>query len=248
MCNEESLIHDLTRELAAEGAHAVLLFGSFARGDASPYSDLDLWALGSGAPRYELRAGRLIVATWAAPGAVRAEFHDPATVCQAIPVWREARILFDPDGCAADLQGEALVWSWEALDPAACAAHVAREIAGLAEETLKLAGALAADRPLMAAVQRNVLVLRLAGVMALHGHLFYSTENRLWDALAAALGDPWAGAQARAFGLEGVPFETSCRAALELYALAAHAARDDLNETQYPIVAHASALAGYALD
>lgn len=248
MCNTESLIHDLTRELAAEGARAVLLFGSFARGDASPYSDLDLWALGSGAPRYELRAGRLIVVTWVALSAARANFHNPAAVCQTIPVWREARILYDPDNCAADLQREALAWSWDTLDPAVCAAHVAREVAGYAEEVLKLAGALAANRPLMAAVQRNVLVLRLAGVMALHCRLFYNSENILWDVLAAALGDPWASAQARAFGLESVPLETSCDAALELCALAARAVHASLNETQYSIVAHACALAGYPLD
>ncbi len=243
-----SALEAVMAELAASGAQAVVLFGSFARGDATPYSDLDLWALGSGAPRYELRAGRLIVTTWVTPDAARAAFRDPAAVCEAIPAWREARILYDPLGCAADLQREAIAWTWAALNPAACDTYVAREVAGYAEEALKLAGALAAGWHLMAAVQRNVLVLRLAGVLALHRRLLYGTENRLWDMVADEMGEPYTLVQAQAMGLSGEPFEDTCRAALRLYALVAQQTQHILDRQQRPIVAHACARAGYVLE
>jgi len=244
----DAVIAPLARELAAEGALAVLLFGSFARGDATPYSDLDLWALGSGLPRYEMRGGRLVVVSWVMPEEARAQFSDPAAACQGAAAWRDARILYDPHGCAADIQRAAREWTWDALDSAACDARVAREMAGFAEEVLKLASALQYHHATMAAVQRDVLALRLAGIMALHHRLLYNTENRLWDILAESLGDPWASVQARALGLTSPSFEDSCRAALELYALAARAARDLFTETQRAIVRHACTLAGYPIE
>ena len=243
-----SALKTVTAELVASGAQAVVLFGSFARGDATPYSDLDLWALGSGAPRYELRDRRLIVATWVSPDAARAAFRDPAAVCEAIPAWREARILYDPFGWAADIQREATAWTWAALNPVACDGHVSREVAGYAEEVLKLVGALAAGWHLMAAVQRNVLVLRLAGVLALHRRLLYGTENRLWEMVAHEMGEPYAQIQGRAMGLGGEPFEDTCRAALHLYALVAQQTQHILDRQQRPIVAHACARAGYVLE
>ena len=96
-----------------------------------------------------------------------------------------------------------------------------------------------------AAVQRNLITLRMAGIIALHRRILYGTENRLWVLLAKEMGDPWAAAQARAMGLNDESFETTCRAALELYALTAAETLSVLNDTQRRIVAETCAAAGY---
>lgn len=237
----------ITAELAADGAEAVILFGSYARGDASPYSDIDLLALGEGRDRYEQRSGCLLVAHWSDLDAIRRSFCNPAEVGAVIPGWREAKILHDPQGSAARLQREAAAWTWELVDPAACDRLVAQELAGLAEEAQKLVASLERGARLTAAVQRNVLALRLAGLMALHHRLLYGTENRLWDLVAAELGEPWSSLQAQAMGLSGEPFEQTCRAALGLYAWAARAARASFDEQQAAVVNQACRWAGHSL-
>jgi len=239
-------IDRVTAELVAAGAQAVVLFGSFARGQASAHSDIDLLALGSGAKRYEWRDGRLVDVAWAPVEAVRGQFTDPRAVGAAVPGWREAQIQHDPAGVAAGLQQAARAWTWERLAPGAADACVADELAGLAEEVLKLVAALEQRRPLTAAVQRNVLALNLAGIMALHRRLLYGSENRLWDMVAEALGPAWAEAQARALGLDAPDFTATCRAALTLYRLAADDAQHILDDRQRAIIAEACALAACA--
>ncbi len=243
MTDHRATIERMTAELAAAGAQAVVLFGSFARGQASAHSDIDLLALGSGEKRYEWRDGRLVDVAWVPVEAARQQFTDPGAVGAAIRGWREAQIQYDPAGIAGDLQRDAIAWTWDRLGLHAADAWVAREIAGLAEEVFKLVTALEQRRALTAAVQRNVLVLHLAGIVAVHHRLLYGSENRLWDMVAEALGPAWADAQGCTMGLSAPPFEETCRAALTLYRLAADDAQHTYDDQQRAIIAHACALA-----
>lgn len=243
MTDHRATIERMTAELAAAGAQAVILFGSFARGQASAHSDIDLLALGSGEKRYEWRDGRLVDVAWVPVEAARQQFTDPGAVGAAIRGWREAQIQYDPAGIAGDLQRDAIAWTWDRLGPHAADAWVAREVAGLAEEVFKLVAALEQRRVLTAAVQRNVLVLHLAGIVAVHHRLLYGSENRLWDMVAEALGPAWADAQGCTMGLSAPPFEETCRAALTLYRLAADDAQHTYDDQQRAIIAHACALA-----
>jgi len=96
---------EVARELAADGADAVVLMGSWVRGDAYPESDIDVDAIGRGL-RYRLsRRGRFLVAvSWRTSAAWRRAFRDPASVGGAIPGWRGARVLHDPRGVARALK------------------------------------------------------------------------------------------------------------------------------------------------
>ena len=60
-----SLCRRIADDLTANGARAVVLVGSHARSAATPESDVDLLAIGSG-PGYQLsrREGRLISLSW----------------------------------------------------------------------------------------------------------------------------------------------------------------------------------------
>lgn len=226
--------------LMAEGARAVVLAGSVVRGEASAESDIDLYAFGSRSGYFlERLQGRLLSITWRQPEAERAAFLDPSKAGAVIPAWREAVILEDPEGLAANMQREAREWTWEAIGDEALDRYVAREVTELAEEVHKLVAALRAGRSWTAAVQRNILALHLGPVMSVHLRLLYETENQLWDLVAEGMGSEWRDAQDGAF--RG-PFHESCLAALRLYRLAGTAARAYLQPGQLDVVRYAAAL------
>ncbi len=239
------IAQDVTRELLARGATAVILLGSHARGDAHPLSDLDMPAITEAvALGSVLRGGRLVVSDALQPEQVRASFTSPQECVTNVPGWRRAVVLHDPSGIAAALRADARAWDWHIVGDAACDRHVAEGVTGLAEEVHKLVAALDRGRPWMAAVQRSVLGLQLAGIMAVRHRILYETENDLWDLVAARMGTSWHRAQGAAFGTGGEAFEDTCRATLELYALAAWDVRPLLNAEQLGVVRHACAVAG----
>lgn len=233
----------VTQELMDSGVQAVALTGSWARKDPHQESDLDILVLGEGSPyRLERRDGLLLSISWLSFENACTTMRRPESACFVVPGWRDALILYDPEGLAAHLHEEAHAWNWEVLEKERLP-WVAEEITDFAEEVHKLAGLLERGQRMGAAAQRSVLALRLAPVMAVLEKLLYRTENQLWQSVAETLGEPWRTAQERALGLVPVTLEEGCRAALELYALAAERVLPELNPRQSPVVEHACAIA-----
>jgi len=237
---------DLARAIAGElmlepGALAVWLAGSHARGEAGPYSDLDLGVIADGdgrGPGYHLarRDGVLVSVAWITAERTRASFDDPALLGAAVPGWRSAVILADPDGIASALRGVAASWRWTDARDAICNDWVAEQVTGYAEEVQKLLNARERRAPLTEAVQRSVLALRLPWIMSVHRRLLYDSENGLWSAVAHTIGEPWASTQACALGTSEEGFEASSRAALRLFVLAARDVRRLLDDRQRAVV------------
>jgi len=208
----------VARELAQAGAEAVVLAGSHARGDASPRSDLDLYAIGDG-PAYQLRQQNeyLVSVSWRTLEEERRGFHHPGRCGAMVPGWRSAIVLHDPAGIAAELIELAHRWNWQEIGDEHINALVAEELTGLAEEVHKLVAALEQGRLTMAAVQRSVLALRIPVIMATHLRLLYDSENVLWDLVAGGLGPEWARTQSTALGLAERPVQETCHAALMMF-------------------------------
>lgn len=231
----------VSRELVRDGALAVVLTGSHARGDAHTHSDIDLMAVYARRPEkkpvpYRIRGGHLVAVSWKTERGERAAFRDPEKVTTFIPGWRDAVILHDPDGVAAKVKRAADRWTWDVIGDDGCDRHVARFTTDLAEEAHKLAGLYARGDVHAAAAQRSILAVWLAGTMAVHHRLLFGTDNVLWDAVAAAMGEPWASTQARALSESGEPLRASCAAALELYRLAAASAGSLFDREQRAVV------------
>jgi hypothetical protein len=229
----------VTRELVRDGASAVALTGSYARGDAHAHSDIDLMAVYERRPDpapapYRVRSGVLVAVAWKTAASERAAFRDPEKVTTFIPGWRNAVVLHDPRHVAAAIKRRAEAWTWDAI--AECDLHVAKSITGLAEEAHKLAGMWRECNWHAAAAQRSILAVWLAGVMAVQHRILFGTDNALWDAVAAAMGRRWAATQSRALSEGGESLATSCAAALELYRLAAAEVRPLLDATQGRVV------------
>lgn len=211
----------IAERLTAEGAQAVVLAGSHARGEATDLSDVDLYAIGNG-PMYRLEVveGMLVAISWRTVDEETAALQDPARVGAVIPAWRHALVLIDGDGVAARLKERAEEFEWEAIAPA-CDRWVAEQTVGYAEEVLKLVAARRHGDLLLAGVQRGVLALRLPGLMAVQHRLLYESENELWRLVAVAMGSEWARCHAVALGLD--PGGDPDRAALRLFELASEA-------------------------
>jgi len=245
-----NLAHEIAHELASQGAKAVLLTGSHVRGEAYPESDIDILVIGNGpeGKPYLLRLwrGSLVSVSWRTVDNIYESFTIPPEVGEIIPAMRGALALYDPDGLAAHLKRDAEAWRWDAIS-GRCDAWVADEITGYAEEVHRLLGNLKIGRVWVAAVQRFVLSCRMGAIMAVHHRILYETENRLWDLVAEAMGDHWTMVQGAAFGTGDEGFAMTCRAALELYALAASEVKHLLDGSQYDIVAHTCVIAGHPL-
>lgn len=237
----------ISNRLAEQEAEAVVLFGSWLRGDAYKNSDLDIHPIGKG-PYYTLERHEnfLVSISWSTATQDRKAFKDPSKAGGIIPAWRNAEIVYDPKGIARTLKEEAHDWRWEHITKKADK-WVAENLTGYAEEVHKLVGNLQLNRASAAAVQRFLLAIYMAPILAVHHRILYDTENRLWDLVSAKMGKQWTNLQNTALGINNPTFQDSCQAALQLFTLTAKQVKHLLSQKQYEVVAYACKIAGYPI-
>ncbi len=240
--------HTIADRYSKEGAEAVYLTGSWARGDAHQESDLDIRVIGPERDKHLFREGGFLVSSqWMPAEEQRAGFDDPAEVGSVVPGWRSAVILSDPSGTAARLKEEAENWTWERVESARNDL-VGQEMAKYAEELHSLVGNLDQDLLLGAAIQRNAVAGQLAPILALHLKILYETEKELWDLVAERMGDGWEDTQKTALGVDGSSFLKSCVATFRLFNLAASEVDKVLSAEQREVVNHTRDLADQAIE
>lgn len=163
------------------GAEALVIVGSWAHGAAGPFSDLDVICLGDG-PEYELAVdGPTLVAwSWRSFDDQLQRFASPEAGALEAAAWRKARIVFDNDHQALQLQQLAASWTWDQVGDEADR-WVAEEFAGLGEEMHKILAAAAAGRERLALVQVRYVAIRLHWLVAVHLRHEAESENDVWD-------------------------------------------------------------------
>lgn len=228
-------LQPLVAELAAD-AETVWLAGSYARGDRAQHSDVDLGILRPVAQpsRFIVRAGLLVSIVSTTVEATRASFRNPGVVGAAIPGWRRAELVHDPNGVGQGLIHEARAWSWDAVEHEANQ-WVAREVVRLADSVMKVCNAMARNDAGTAAVSRNTIAVEAPRIAAVHLRLLYDSESRLVADVASAMGSAWAGIQDAALGLSS-SFEESLAASLRLWGALAAAANDLFSDEQAAVV------------
>jgi predicted nucleotidyltransferase len=231
----------------ARDADAVVLAGSWARGDAHRNSDVDLWVIGR-SRGYDFRVleGRIVSISRKTAADLRAELRSPRLVGVVVPAWRTGRILVDRRGVARRLRREAARFTWERVGPR-CDRYVAASLAEWAEEAVKVTHLMPEGHRESAAVQRNLLVNAMAALIAVDLRLFYH-ENDLWERVGDRMGRSWHRLQRRALGVAGESLEDSCRAALDLYCETVRALAPRLSREQRRVVRAACASVGNRSD
>jgi hypothetical protein len=138
---------DLIRRFDAPDVRALVLLGSFARGNPNAFSDVDLGrftAADAPAPPgggSHLIDGRLVVVSDISPSDVERSFIQPEIAVSYIPGLRQARPLVDREGFFAALQARAHAFTWDAAMQERADAYANREMVGWIEEVHKgLAG------------------------------------------------------------------------------------------------------------
>lgn len=240
----DSLLNTLVQECFSESTIAIGLSGSFARGDAHRYSDVDLIHFVSAVPeqpweRYTLRyaADRLVSTSTTSIENMRADMGIPQEAIWAVPGLRQMRILHDPQGELARLKAEAAAFIWEPLR-ARAEFYAAEALMGCAEEAHKIMGGLLTGN--ISAVEYGTLslYLGLARALLVRDGVLIPTENDYYR-LAQEVAGPtssWTRWFRRCAGLDPADSPARGQAALRLFRVTAALLDDHLNDRQRAVV------------
>jgi hypothetical protein len=188
-----SLLDALVAELDDEPTVGIALGGSYARGEANAYSDVDILRFVTTLPpeneRYRLKHqnGLLISISTQTIADERGRLGRPEKAIWTVAGLRQWCILLDKDGSLAQLQQEALAFTWEPLQ-AAADEHASHLIAGNAEEAHKVLGGLTRRDESATLYGALGLYLGMAQALAVQRGVLIRTENSYYRQVQDAAG------------------------------------------------------------
>lgn len=196
---EQPNFDSLTQQFDGPGVRAIVLMGSYARGDAGPFSDVDLLRLTDEEPQGLTGEGshlideRLVTVSNAAPARVDAWFTEPNKAVAVVASLRDARALLDRNNAFAQVQARANAFVWDSEMQAKANAYASQEMIGWIEEAHKgleglrrlKEGELDAGRLLNA---RFGLSHGLSHVMQVQRGILSNSDNAFYDAITKAIG------------------------------------------------------------
>jgi len=225
-----TFLNELVTELDNKDTVAIALMGSYARGCATEYSDIDVVRFAANPPQsdeaeytLQYRAGRLVSVSTTTIAAKERELSNPVSAVMAVAGLQQARVLLDKGGALAALQQKAITFTWEPLQPAADR-FASYTLMGNAEEVHKVLSALV-RRDESAAMYGTVgMCNMLTQVVIVQRGLLIQTENSWFQQVYDAAGrdSDWTRHHRLAMGFEAgpthlPPFEARAIASLHLY-------------------------------
>lgn len=227
----DSFIRSALEQIDSPAVLGVGVVGSYARGQASRYSDVDFNIFVSQPPedpndRYTLRywEDRLVSLSYILLDDERRALSDPRRAVWAVPGLRGMQIVLDKDGALGALQQAAREFDWSPLQPIADD-FAAEEIMGNAEEVHKILNGLAKEHESTVLYASWGLVKNMLEAVVVQRGILISSENRYFDLIQDSVGrdSPWTLSFRIAWGLDPGDSQYRARgaAALRLYRLSA---------------------------
>ncbi len=187
---------------------ALVLMGSYARGDAGAYSDVDLvrFVHTSTATESEtlLLDGTLVVISTATEQSVDGWFSEPSEAVETIFGLQTARALIDRGGFFAAVQARAQAFVWDDQLQHKADVWASKELVGLIEEVHKgLNGLVSGDRGRLLNARFGLSWL-LSGVIKVQRGVLLRGDNGIYHDLAAVMGadSRWTHLRRAAWGIE----------------------------------------------
>ncbi len=207
------------------------IVGSYARGQESKYSDVDVDIFVSRLPdsdydRCTLRYwdGKLVSLKYALLDDELAALTNPRRAIWAVPGLSGMKIVLDKDGSLAELQKMAQKFDFSLLQPLADE-FAAEEVMGCAEEVHKILNGLARGHESTVLYATWGLVKCMLEAVAVQRGIMIVSENRYFDLIQDSVGrdTKWVSAFRTAWGLDSTSSQYQWRgaAALKLYRLTA---------------------------
>lgn len=231
MSLSNSFIQSILERIDSPDVVGVGIVGSYARGQESKYSDVDLDIYVSKLPEdkyesYTLRYldEKLVSLKYTLLEDERSALTNPRRAIWAVPGLRGMKILLDKAGSLSALQKAAQDFDWSCLQPAADE-FAAEEVMGCAEEAHKILNGLARGHESTVLYATWGLVKNMLEAVAVQKGLMIVSENLYFDLIQDAVGrdSKWTRAFRTAWGLEPSASQYQARgtAALTLYRLTA---------------------------
>ncbi|MFO7679368.1 MAG: nucleotidyltransferase domain-containing protein [Chloroflexota bacterium] len=209
--DDRSHFHALAQRFSLPEVSAIVLMGSYARGDAGPFSDVDLVRFtvaeitdlpGNGS---HLIADRLVVVSDVTPAEVEKGFTQPEMAVRMIQGWRNGRSLIDKHNTFSALQQRAHAFQWDDTMQAKANAWASAQMVGWIEEVHKGLEGLRRHDPGRLINAQFGCSWGLARVICVQRGVLLSGDNALVAEVTAVLGEDstWSGLCRQAFGLDG---------------------------------------------
>ena len=207
----DEFLNTFVTQLESNDIVGIGLGGSYVRGEATPYSDVDFLCFYSGTvqppqKRYTYHDNRLVGIASRTVAAVRRDFTQPEVALYAVPMIRELRILLDKDGTIGKLQQDARAFTWEPLQEAANA-YASFYMLRNTEEIHKLLGILLNNDALAFSSAMTTFPVHLTRAVAIQRGTLITTDNVIFRQVRESVGlaSPWTRAHIRAVSLDAGP-------------------------------------------
>lgn len=216
-------------QLLRENVLGIAIVGSYARGDATPYSDIDVIALLSPTsqppeePTIDLYQGIYRVVQYRTEAQMQKSLTDPARAIYDVVGLQQMLILYDPMGILRELQLEAEQFVWDDAMTAKADELLNREMLGWQEECYKAMSGLRHKQEGHMLLGLYGLTYGLVRLMLIAKGVLLESENAFFDELTFAYETEPQGAElvemmGLAFGVdEGFPLLQRVETGLLLY-------------------------------
>jgi predicted nucleotidyltransferase len=245
----QDFLETLVQKFKTPSVKAMALRGSYAKGNADQYSDVDIVCFTedeavSKEDESYLLEDKLVTISTALPSETKKWFSEPGFATQVIAGLRQAKALYDPHHLFANLQSRANAFVWTSEMQTKANREVSRQMVGLVEEVQKGLGGLKNNNVGRLLQARFGLSWLLAGIMQLRLGVLIESDNSVVEQITKAVGleSSWSYWCKRAFGIEQPGLREEVTAGLKLYLETYQLVRDVLHSDDEPLVTHAISL------